>query len=158
MFCFLVDLAVNNAVIDMSYVEGEPKTKAGRRKIGLTSVVLEALKEHRERQEQARMKAGKNWQEKGLIFCNIYGGFFNPDNVLRLFKKLLKEAGLPDVRFHDLRHSVATILLAAKIDLKVVSELLGHSSVAITADIYAHVLPEQQQEVVDKMGDLFKRS
>ena len=104
------------------------------------------------------MKAGKNWQEKGLIFCNIYGGFFNPDNVLRLFKKLLKEAGLPDVRFHDLRHSVATILLAAKIDLKVVSELLGHSSVAITADIYAHVLPEQQQEVVDKMGDLFKRS
>ena len=59
---------------------------------------------------------------------------------------------------YDLRHSVATILLAAKIDLKVVSELLGHSSVAITADIYAHVLPEQQQEVVDKMGDLFNRS
>jgi len=74
-----------------------------------------------------------------------------------LFKKLLKETGLPDMRFHDLRHSVATILLAAKIDLKVVSELLGHSSVAITADIYAYVLPEQQQEVVDKMGDLFKR-
>jgi len=62
------------------------------------------------------------------------------------------------MRFHDLRHSVATILLAAKIDLKVLSELSGHSSVAITADIYAHVLPEQQQEVVDKMGDLFKRS
>ncbi len=70
----------------------------------------------------------------------------------------MKQAGLPDARFHDLRHSVATILLAAKIDLKAVSELLGHSSVAITADIYTHVLPEQQQEVVDKMGDLFKRS
>jgi hypothetical protein len=62
------------------------------------------------------------------------------------------------IRFHELRHSVATILLAAKIDLKLVSELLGHSSVAITTDVYAHVLPEQQQEIVDKMDDLFKRS
>jgi integrase len=62
------------------------------------------------------------------------------------FKKLLKEAGLPDMRFQDLRHSVAAILLAAKIDLKGVSELLGHSSVAITADIYAQVLPKQHQE------------
>lgn len=109
---------------------------------------------------EARGAYGANakWQEKELIFCNIYGSFLNPDTVWSLFKKLLKEAELPDMRFHDLRHSVATILLAAKIDLKVVSELLGHSSVAITADIYAHVLPEQQQEVVDKMGDLFKRS
>ena len=142
----------------MGYVEREPKTKAGRRKIGLTGVVLEALKEHRERQQQARMKAGEKWQDRGLVFSNIYSGQFDADHVGYLFKKLLKQADLPDVRFHDLRHSVATILLAAKIDLKVVSELLGHSSVAITADIYAHVLPEQQQEVVDKMGDLFKRS
>jgi len=142
----------------VGYVEREPKTKAGRRKIGLTGVVLEALKEHRERQQQARMKAGAKWQDRGLIFANIYGGYFDADHVSALFKKLLKKAGLPDVRFHDLRHSVATILLVAKIDLKVVSELLGHSSVATTADIYVHVLPEQQQEVVDKMGDLFKRS
>jgi integrase len=60
------------------------------------------------------------------------------------------------VRFHDLRHGAATVLLAAKVDLKVVSELLGHSSIAITADIYAHVLPEMQQEIVNKMDDLFK--
>jgi integrase len=95
------------------------------------------------------------WQERGLIFCNIYGSFFNPDYVWVLFKKLLQKAGLPDVRFHDLRHSAATVLLAAKIDLKAVSELLGHSSVAITADIYQTVLPEQQQEIVKKMDDLF---
>ena len=75
-----------------------------------------------------------------------------------LFKKLLKEAGLPDVRFHDLRHGAATVLLAAKIDLKAVSELLGHSSVAITADIYGHVLAEQHQEIVRKMDDLYGRS
>src|SRR2546421_3801697 len=93
-----------------------------------------------------------------LIFCNMHGGYFHPGRIGYLFKKLLKKAGLPDVRFHDLRHSVATVLLAAKVDLKVVSELLGHSSVAITADIYAHVLPEMQREIVDKMENLYKRS
>jgi integrase len=71
---------------------------------------------------------------------------------------LLKQAYLPDVRFHDLRHGGATVLLAAKVDLKVVSELLGHSSVAITADIYTHVLPEMQQEIVEKMDDLYGQS
>ncbi|HVB25878.1 MAG TPA: site-specific integrase [Ktedonobacteraceae bacterium] len=141
----------------LGYIEKEPKSKAGRRKIALPRVVLEALKEHREKQQQARAKAGEKWQEQGLIFCNIYGRYFDPDHMGVLFKKMLKKAGLPDVRFHDLRHSVATILLVAKVDLKVVSELLGHSSVAITADIYQSVLLEQRQEVVDKMDDIFKR-
>jgi len=139
-------------------VEGEPKTKAGRRKILLPRVVVNALKEHKARQDEARAKMGDRWKEHGLIFCNKYGGFFNPDYVWYLFKKMLKEAGLPDVRFHDLRHGAATVLLAAKVDLKVVSELLGHSSVAITADIYAHVMPEMQREVVKKMDDLYGRS
>ncbi len=67
-------------------------------------------------------------------------------------------AALPDVRFHDLRHGAAIVLLAAKVDLKVVSELLGHSSVAVTVDIYAHVLPEMQQEAVKKMDDLYGHS
>jgi integrase len=126
--------------------------------IALNGVVLEALKEHREKQQQARMKAGEKWQDRGLIFANIYGGFFDADHVGAMFKKLLKKADLPDVRFHDMRHSVATILLAAKMDLKAVSELLGHSSVATTADIYQSALSEQQQEIVAKMGDLYGRS
>ena len=62
------------------------------------------------------------------------------------------------MRLHDLRHSVATVLIAAKVDLKTVQELLGHSSIAVTAEIYAHVVPEMRQEIVDKMDDLFKRS
>jgi hypothetical protein len=115
----------------MGYVEREPKSKAGRRKIMLSGIVLEALREHEKIQHQARLKMGEKWREHGLIFSNMYGGFFNPSYVWYLFKKLLKKADLPDVRFHDLRHSVATILLAAKIDLKVVSELLGHSSIAL---------------------------
>ncbi len=142
----------------MGYVEGEPKTKAGRRKILLSGVVVEALKGHKVRQEQARLKMGNRWQEHGLTFSNTYGRFLNPDKVWQSFKKLLKEADLPDVRFHDLRHGAATVLLAAGVPLKVVSELLGHSSVAITADIYGHVLPEMQQEVVKRMDDLYGRS
>ena len=126
--------------------------------IALSCVVVELLEAHKMKQEQARMQMGKRWQEYGLIFCNVSGGYFNPGYVWRLFKKMLKKAGLPDVRFHDLRYGAATVLLAAKVDLKVVSELLGHSSVAITADIYAHVLPEMQQEVARKMDDLYKRS
>jgi integrase len=138
-------------------IEKEPKSKAGRRKIALAPVVLKALEEHREKQEQARLKAGEKWQEKGLVFCNTVGNYHDADHMTVLFKKLLKKAGLPDVRFHDLRHSVATILIVAKVDLKVVSELLGHSSIAITADIYQSVLPEQRREVVERMENIFKR-
>ena len=71
---------------------------------------------------------------------------------------MLKWAGLQDVRFHDLRHSVATILFAAGVDLKVISELLGHSSIAVTSDVYAHLLPGMQRAVVNKMDDLFGSS
>ena len=135
-------------VSGMGYVEGEPKTKKGRRRIVLPCMVVEALKEHKERQEQARIKMGDRWQERGLVFCNLSGSFFNPNHVRLLFKKLLKAAGLPDVRFHDLRHDAATVLLAAKVYLKVVSELLGHistrSKTLTLEDIYEHVSPEIQ--------------
>ncbi len=142
----------------MGYKEGEPKTKAGRRTIVLSSVTIEALKEHRFDQKQARIMAGEKWQERGIVFCNIYGGFFNPVKVLALFQRLLREAGLPHMRFHDLRHSAATILLEARVHLKMVQERLGHSSIATTADIYSHISPEMQQETVDKIDDLFRRS
>lgn len=140
----------------MGYKEGEPKTRAGRRTIVLSSSVIAALKEHRARQEQVRIEAGEKWQDRSIVFCNIYGGFFNPAKVLVLFQKLLEDAGLPHIRFHDLRHSAATILLDARVHLKAVQELLGHSTIATTADIYSHLSSGVQQEVADKMDDLFK--
>ena len=142
-------------VYGIGYVEAEPKSKKGRRRIMLSSAVIAALREHRVHQEEARIKMGDRWKDYGLVFCNVHGGYFNGNTVWSLFKKLLKEAGLPDVRFHDLRHGAATVLLAAKADLKAVSELLGHSSIAITVDIYQSVLPEQQQEIVKRMDDLY---
>jgi len=92
------------------------------------------------------------------VFCNIYGGFFSPSHVGDLFRGLLKKSGLPHIRFHDLRHSAATILLQAKVQLKTLQELLGHSTIATTADIYSHVSPEMREEVVNKMDDLFGHS
>ena len=81
----------------------------------LPDVALEALKNHRIRQEQEQVKVGSKWQDKGLVFCDGYGGFFSPDMVLRKFSKLLGAIGLPRMRFQDLRHSAATILLVADV-------------------------------------------
>jgi integrase len=124
----------------------------------VSPLVIAALKEHKARQDEARAEMGDRWKDYGLVFCNLHGGYFSGNAVWSLFKLLLKQAGLPDVRFHDLRHGAATVLLQAKVDLKAVSELLGHSSVAITVDVYQSVLPEQQQEIVKRMDDLYGRS
>ena len=140
------------------YKESEPKTKSGRRQIVLPAVALEALKMHRIYRDEMRVKAGARWSENGIVFCNIYGGSFNPNKVLLLFGELLKEAGLPHMRFHDLRHSAATILLMAGIHPKVVQERMGHSTIAMTLDVYSHVLPSMQQEAAEKIDSLFRRS
>jgi integrase len=128
-----------------------------QRRIMLPDVAIETLRSHKVAQEQARIKVGEKWVERGIVFTNTIGGFLSSNILRQLFHDLLKSAGLPDMRFHDLRHSAATILLGAKVQLKVVSERLGHASIATTADIYSHVLPEMQQEVVDKIDDVFKR-
>lgn len=135
-------------------VENEPKTKAGRRRIELSSVAIEALKRHRACQEQVRLAAGDSWQDKNLVFCDEKGCSFVPGTMVYRYGKLLKQVGLPHMRFHDLRHSAATILLAAGVHPKKVQELLGHSSVTITMDVYSHVLPSMQQDVAHKMDDL----
>ncbi len=144
-------------IVGYGYKESEPKTRTGRRKVVLPGVAIEALKEHRLRQEQARLEAGEKWHERGIVFSNKYGGFFDPDRLLLIFDKVLREAGLPHMRFHDLRHSAATILLTSGVHPKVVQERLGHSTIAMTLDVYSHVLPSIQQEAADKIDEMFKR-
>ena len=137
------------------YVESETKTAKGRRQILLPQFVVESLKQHRTRQLEARLKAGKVWQERNLVFCNQKGEFLDPSNLLKMFHKLLAKAGLPDVRFHDLRHSAATILLNLGVHPKVVQELLGHSQIGMTMDIYSHVLPTMQRAAMDSWDRTF---
>jgi integrase len=137
------------------YVKSEPKTASGRRKIFLPPFVIEALKQHRTRQEVARLKAGSEWKDPDLVFCNTHGGFSHPVHLYEMFQHLLEDAGLPRMRFHDLRHSAATILMAMGIHAKVVQELLGHSNITMTLNIYSHVLPSLQKEAMEKWDDLF---
>jgi integrase len=93
-------------------VESEPKTAQGRRRIALAPFAVEVLKQHRIHQLEARLKAGPNWNEHDLVFCNVYGNFLHPFRLYTMFHKVLTDADLPHMHFHDLRHSAATILLA----------------------------------------------
>jgi integrase len=139
------------------YVEANPKTKKSRRSIRIAPFALTALQRHREAQEEVKKKAGRLWQDHDLVFCTSIGTPLNPERVREPFKALLKEAGLPDIRFHDLRHSAATLLLAMGIHPKIVQEMLGHSNIAMTMDVYSHVLPVMQQEAIDKLNEVMEK-
>jgi integrase len=119
----------------------EPKSGRGRM-IPLTEESVRCLESHRDR------RPGNG----GFVFCHSDGSPLNPVGVSRAFHRVVLEAGLEGVRFHDLRHTHASLLLSQGVHLKVVSERLGHSSVAITGDIYAHVLPTVQRDAVERFG------
>lgn len=138
------------------FVESEPKSPKSRRKIVLPLFVVDALKQHRVTQEEVKTKLAEVWHNQQLVFCNAYGGFLNPDLLLKSFYKLLADAGLPRMRLHDLRHSAATILLAMGAHPKVVQEILGHSQISMTMDTYSHVLPSMQRETMERLNDLFE--
>ena len=94
-------------------------------------------------------------QNRDLVFPDMHCGYFSLNDILRMFKKVLQEAGIPHMHFHDLRHSAATILLSMGVNMKVIQELLGHSDIAITLGRYSHLLPSMQKEAVDKWEDEF---
>src|SRR5205814_4425136 len=111
----------------------EPKTARSRRRIALASRAVDALRHHRARQAAARLHLGPVWEDHDLVFANEIGKPVEAGNLLRRsFWPLLAKAGLPRIRFHDLRHTAATLLLQQSVHPKVVSELLGHSSIGLT--------------------------
>jgi len=138
------------------YVETEPKTAAGKRVVSLPSFLIDMIKQHRVQQSELQLKLGESWENRDLVFPDLHGGYFNPNYLLKVFKKILKEAGIPHMPFHDLRHSAPTILLSMGVNMKVVQELLGHSDISITLGRYSHVLPSMQKEVMDKWDHEFR--
>jgi integrase len=133
----------------------EPKTAKSRRSVHLTALAIEALKRHRVRQNEVRLAAGSAWAGGDWVFCNSVGNPINGSNLLqRSFRPLLARAGLPAIRFHDLRHSSATLLLSLGVHPKIVSEILGHSQVSLTLDTYSHVLPSLQEEAFSRLNTL----
>lgn len=135
------------------YLESEPKTNKSRRSILLAPPTIEILKQHHLRQLEAKRQAGEDWRGSNLVFCTALGTPLNPNKVLERFGTLLKRAELPHIRFHDLRHSTASIMLKMDVHPKVVQELLGHSRIAETMDIYSHVWPTIQGEAMNKLND-----
>jgi integrase len=101
-----------------------------------------------------RLAAGEKWQEHGLIFTTSLGTPIHPRNLRRDFKKLLKDAGLPTIRFHDLRHTAASLMLNHGVPVIVVSKILGHAKPSTTMDIYGHLIYEMQGEAAQVMDDL----
>lgn len=139
----------------LGYVEAEPKTAKSRRQIKLPFFVVEILSNHQARQEEQRRKNSEVWTDKGLVFTGETGNYISLTALRRTFNGVLKQAGLPHMRFHDLRHSAATIMLSKGIHPKVVQEILGHSQISVTLDVYSHVLPSMQEDATKRWDDDF---
>jgi integrase len=122
----------------------EPKSEKSRRSLAVPAFAMDALWEYRE----------KTGRISGLVFQTSNGTPISPRNLVRHFKKMLNKAGLPNIRFHDLRHTAATLLLSQGVHPKVVQEMLGHSQINLTLDTYSHVLPDIQQEAAEKMNGI----
>lgn len=153
-----LQIRVNVQEADGRFMIAEVKTAYSRRSIRLTRTAVESLRMHRARQNEERLALGSTWNtDHDLVFPNRLGGIMIPDNLAkRSFKKHLVRAGLSkEIRFHDLRHTAATLLLSRGVHPKVVSEMLGHADISITLRVYAHVTPNMQQAVVDVMESLF---
>jgi integrase len=149
-------LATVDYIPKYGYVETEPKTKAGKRPISLPPFLVEMLREHKAKQELQHKKVGEKWENRNLVFPDLHGGYFNPRYLEKTFSKIIADSGLPDMHFHDLRHSAASILLSMGVNIKQIQELLGHSSVTITLDRYSHLLPTMQEGVVNVWKEVFK--
>jgi integrase len=150
-------LVVANALqrVDGKLALVPPKTRRSRRTIELPDAAVTALRAHRARQLEERLLAGGRWHDSGHVFTSTIGTPLDGSSVTRAFQRLLAAAGLPRLRFHDLRHSCATLLLVQGVPARVVMEILGHSSIALTMNTYSHVIPSLKREAADAMDRVF---
>jgi integrase len=132
----------------------EPKSEKSKRTVVLPELAVVALREHRKRQLAERLRAGQAWRDNDLVFCTEIGTALDSRNVTHAFQRHLAAAGIPRRRFHDLRHSAATLLLVQGVSPRVVQEILGHSSVTLTLGTYSHVLPTLEREAADRMDQV----
>ncbi len=153
-----VDLEVGRVRVsrqlDRDKTLSETKTDTGRRVIDLPPFAVEAMRAHRARQLEHRLVAGPEWEDYDLVFTTYQGRPLGHRNVSRDYAKLLQRAGLPHVEFYGLRHTAATLMLVQGVPAKVVQEMLGHSQISATLDIYSHVIPGMGRNAADKLQQL----
>jgi integrase len=132
-------------------VIGDVKTAKSRRAVNLPPPVVKVLRAHKGRQSKERQSAGSAWEATGLVFTTQIGTPIDPSNLRRDFNEVFKKAGLGHWHPHELRHSAASIMLAQGVPLEVVADVLGHSSIRMTADVYGHILAPQRQAAAKAM-------
>lgn len=159
------DLDFENKLLTVRYslqrIDGKlklvpTKTEESQRSIRLPDLVVSALIAHLERQAKERAWAGEDWVETGRVFTTTKGTMLDARNMLRDYYKLRDISGVPKVRFHDLRHSAATLLRAAGVPTPAISKLLGHASTRTTDEVYSHVISDMEEEAAAKMDQIFK--
>ena len=131
-----------------------PKTATSRRSLSIDPATVTALRAHKARQQRERLAAGPAWNDSGLTFTAADGTLLDPRHVSDTFTRLSRAAGLPIIRLHDLRHSYASIALAAGAHVKVVSARLGHSTVGVTLDTYSHLIEGVGESEADRVANL----
>jgi integrase len=134
----------------------EPKTKQSKRVVPIPHEALKELKVHKARQNEEKLFFGQAYQDNGLVFATEDGKPLDPDNFAKRYGTILKKAGLPHVSFHNLRHTYASLLLEAGEHPKVVQEILGHTKISTTMDIYSHVNPELKERAAVKINGFLK--
>lgn len=139
-------------------IMARPKTAKSQRTLPLAPSLITALRQHRVGQAEERLLAGSRWQDHGLVFPSKVGTPLHATNVVHAFHALLEEAGLPRLRFHDLRHSCAPLLAAQGVPARVAMEILGHSNIQTTLNLYTHVLDESKRHAVTLLDALLDQS
>lgn len=142
---------------DRGFVYREPKTLSGRRVVMLSRQDLAVLRHHRQKQLTARLFAGPAWQEADLIFTTRRGSPVDQRRMTDDFKRILRKAGLPNIRFHDLRHTAASLMLQSGIHPKVVQERLGHADISLTLNTYSHITPALQSDAAETIAALLEK-
>jgi integrase len=145
------------AVVGWALQFADVKTRTARRTIDTSSRTVDALRRRRETLEKAAAEADEEFDPDGLVFARPDGKPIQPEYVTRTFDRLVAKHGLTRIRFHDIRHTHATLLLKAGVPVKVVSERLGHASPGFTLDVYQHVLPGMQAEAAQIFDGLLDR-
>src|SRR6266508_744128 len=136
----------------------EPKTEKSKRTLPIPDSLLSSLRAHRTKQLEDKLAAGAEWQENGLAFTTSRGTPLSARNVIRSYHRLLAKGKLKRRRFHDLRHSCATFLLAKNIPARTVMDILGHSNISLTMNTYSHVMPEMLRDAADAMNEVMSQS
>ena len=132
----------------------EPKTKRSRRTLAMPPSIGRSLAAHRSRQLKERIDVGSRWVDTGLVFTTREGRGLDGTAITKQFQAHLQKIGLPRRRFHDLRHSCATLLLVQGVSPRVVMDVLGHSQIGLTMNTYSHVIPDLKRDAADRMEDL----